>query len=272
MALKRLGLVVGILLLLGIILAPVLDPVSSLEDPPPGADADGVTNASVLVDAHREILEDDEHLLRVRIGDGSEATELVYRSDNNEQQAELHITGDGTQPVDVYMNQTAWYKRETRVYTRLTDGEPFEQYNSNPLYKFGGPEFNTVADLEGLISDYTYTAVNTTTVHNETYVRYKITGSEIRDDEENVNGHLVIREDGFIREFAVESDYSNIYFRYNINEEIDVDRPQWTSEADRAISESGGGGFGGGNGCNNDGDQSYNEDNDRDNDGICDED
>lgn len=241
---KRLGLVLCIAVLLVLLFVSVLDPVSSLEDSPPGANADGVTNTSELIDAHREILEDDEHILRIRIGERSSASRLAYRADNSDKQAELHITGDGTQPSDVYINQTAWYKRDSQKYTRETRGRPFEEYSSNPIRKFGGWRFDEVSNLEDLISQYTYRAVNTTTQNNETDVRYEITGRKNVDRDDNLNGYLIVREDGFVRELTVNSDYRTLTIRYELREDIDVRRPEWTNEADRAFREGNDRGYG----------------------------
>lgn len=236
--------IIGIAFLFSLLLIPGCLGFDFEQNDPPGTDGSSINNATLLVESHRSILDKNEHMIYSEKKNLLGESQLLYRADNSDKQAYVQVTNDDD-TIDVFFNEDGWYKRsENFMGTDYKKGESegtFEKYNSKPTNNFAGGYFGQITNLEHTIRNYEYNWENNTVEGKKNYTRLKITGKRASNHDKDLNGYILIRNDGFIREFVVNSEGINFRIEYKISEDLDVNQPVWKNKADSQSTEDSGG-------------------------------
>ena len=206
---------------------------------PPGAGAEGITNLTALLAAHRSALADTGYVKRVEsiqradeqgiyeryvvrqrsdVGDGESWHRLV----RNE------TRGDGWTNVSrtEYAADMTYRHNASGVFVVNTYGGDFEERHT----RLTAPE-------QDLLPRLTLDAVGTVERDGHVYVRYRPTNVSYSTDvtPTAVSGELLVREDGLIERFSMSIEFERggrvSYTReFRRLGSVDVERPAWVNE------------------------------------------
>lgn len=201
---------------------------------PDGYDEDGVSNATVAIETHRERLAATGGVVNsTRTFGGDESVTAILRIDGEEELVyNVRRRGDDVRRETFYRDGTLYRHADGDVRTvDSTYEEATERARVDPI--------RTVDALN-------FTAAGTAVVDGTVAVRYEVTGVDRRvvdvaDDVESVSGELVVDEEGRVHRFEYritidESDgpvtYTGTYeATYG---ETAVEEPDWVVDAEPA--------------------------------------
>lgn len=164
---------------------------------PPGTSGDEITNASVLVDQHQKAIQGSDYSMN---GSG---TGLWYRNDiyywfrvDTDSETSMYISQQANSNLSyrTYISNGTIYTRDRAV--RRTSWS--SRRSVEPDVYWSDPENIYTELVVPILVETKLTATETVEQNGQTFIRY-----EPAYDEEATTGHLLVREDGFIRRISL---------------------------------------------------------------------
>lgn len=203
---------------------------------PPGTNGDGITNTSVLIEQHQEVVRNTDYSM-----DGV-GTGIWYRNDIS-----YRFSVDTSSGTSMYVAQQVEsnisdreYISNGTIYTRNQEATRTTWQNREsvvPEDYWADPASTLTGTVVPILVETDLTATKTVSRNGQTFIRY-----EPEYNEDSVEGYMLIQEDGLIKHLnfsnidgTTDTGLYSLELTFNLTDQSRISPPDWRDRAAKNV-------------------------------------